>query len=248
VRFVEPDEAAQLFPPIWSALHAQRPGVFERDEAWWTLRRLRVPDEEASNPKRLVLLELDGEPQGYAIFKLALAFEAGVSASTLEVSEAIAASPQAWAELWRFLLDIDWQATIKASLLPPDHPLFLLLANPRRMAYRMGDGLWVRLVDVGAALSGRAYAGSGSLVFDVRDAVCPWNEGRWRVSPDGASRVDGDADITLDVSALGSAYLGAVSFSQLRAALRLEEISQGAVERADAVFAWRPLPWCPEIF
>jgi predicted acetyltransferase len=140
------------------------------------------------------------------------------------------------------------QATIKASLLPPDHPLFLLLANPRRAAYRFADALWVRLVDVGAALSGRAYAGRGSVVFDVRDAVCPWNEGRWRVSPEGASRTDDGGEIALDVSTLGSAFLGATSFAQLRGALRLEEISHGAVERADALFAWRPLPWCPEIF
>ena len=48
--------------------------------------------------------------------------------------------------------------------------------------------------------------------------------------------------------ALGSAYLGAVSFEELRAAGRVEELADGAVRRADALFAWRPLPWCPEIF
>src|SRR5204863_846543 len=48
VRFVEPDDAATLFPRVWSVLHAQRPGVFERTEEWWTLRRLRVADEEKS--------------------------------------------------------------------------------------------------------------------------------------------------------------------------------------------------------
>jgi predicted acetyltransferase len=164
------------------------------------------------------------------------------------VREAIGVTSQATAEIWRFLLDIDWQATIKASLLPPDHPLFLLLANPRRADYKLLDGLWVRLVDVGAALSGRAYAGTGRVVFDIRDAVCPWNEGRWGVSAEGATRTDDDAEIALDVSTLASAYLGSTSFAQLRGALRLEEISHGAVERADALFSWRPLPWCPEIF
>jgi len=171
-----------------------------------------------------------------------------VADSTLEVTEAIASTARAAAEPWRFLLDIDWQAKVHATLVPPDHPLFLLLANPRRLKYRMGDGVWVRLVDVGAALSGRTYLGDGAVVFDVRDAVCPWNEGRWRVTSEGAERVDLDADIALDVSALGAAYLGAVSFDQLRAGLRLEELTDKAAERADALFAWRPLPWCPEIF
>jgi predicted acetyltransferase len=133
-------------------------------------------------------------------------------------------------------------------LLPPDHPLFFLLAEPRRARFRMSDGLWVRLVDVGAALSGRAYLGDGSVVFDVRDSFCPWNEGRWKLDGGVAARTDAPADIALDVASLGATYLGAVSFTQLRDALRLEELTPGAVARADAIFAWRPLPWCPEIF
>jgi predicted acetyltransferase len=108
--------------------------------------------------------------------------------------------------------------------------------------------LWVRLVDVGAALPGRAYAKDDRLVFEVRDAVCPWNEGRWVLEGGEASRTEDAADIALDVGALGAAYLGAVSFAQLRDGLRLEVLSDGAVERADAVFGWHPLPWCPEIF
>jgi predicted acetyltransferase len=248
VRFVEPEEAATLFPPVWEALMRQRPGTFRRTESWWRLRTTRIPDEQKDNPARFVVLEQDGEAQAYAIFKSEMKFGRGVPASTLNVREAIGTTPQATAEIWRFLLDIDWQATITTSLLPPDHPLFLLLANPRRADYKVIDGLWVRLVDVGAALSGRAYAGDGSIVFDVRDAMCPWNEGRWRVSPHGAARTDDDAEIALDVATLGSAYFGATSFAQLRGALRLEEISLGAVDHADALFAWRPLPWCPEIF
>jgi predicted acetyltransferase len=106
----------------------------------------------------------------------------------------------------------------------------------------------VRVVDVGAALSGREYAVDGSIVLDVRDAVCPWNEGRWKVEAGSAERTDAAAEIALDVSALGSAYLGAVSFDQLRGAGRLEELADGAVRRADGLFGWRPLPWCPEIF
>jgi predicted acetyltransferase len=175
-------------------------------------------------------------------------FEAGVSNGRLEVVEAIGTTPEATAETWRFLLDVDWYATLEASLLPVDHPLFLLLSNPRRLRYRMGDGLWARLVDVGAALSGRAYAGDGSVVFEVRDAVCPRNEGRWKLEGGTAARTDERADLVLDVDTLGSAYLGAVPFAQLRDALRVEERTDGAVERADTIFGWCPLPWCPEIF
>jgi predicted acetyltransferase len=248
LRFVTQDEAAPLLPPVWEAMRAQRPGMFARTDAWWTKRVLRIPDEDKANPKRIVVHELDGTVDGYAIFKSQPGFENGVSTAMLEVTEAIATTDAAMAEVWRFLLDIDWQARVHASLVPPDHPLFFLLATPRRAGYRMGDGLWMRLVDVGGALSGRAYAGDGAVVLEVHDAVCPWNEGRWRVAADGAERVESEAEIELDVAALGSAYLGAVSFGELRAALRLKEIVHGAVDRADLLFAWRPLPWCPEIF
>ena len=132
--------------------------------------------------------------------------------------------------------------------MPPDHPLFLLVATPRRMRYRMGDALWVRLVDLGVALAGRTYGDGGPLVLEVRDAVCEWNDGRWRLDGDACERTDEEPDLALDAAALGSAYLGAVSFTQLREALRVEELRDGAIERADALFAWRPLPWCPEIF
>ena len=247
-RFVTQEEAATLFPPVWEALMRERPGVFQRTKAWWELRTLRIPDEEKANPKRLVVLELDGSVQAYAIYRLLPSFEEGLSTARLEVSEVIGASPQVTAEIWRFVLDIDSYATLECSLLPVDHALFTLLANPRRARFRMGDSLWMRLVEVGAALSGRDYTNDGSIVFDVRDAVCPWNEGRWKLEGGAAARTDAPADLALDVSELGSAYLGAVSFAQLRDGLRLEELSDGAVQRADAIFEWRPLPWCPEIF
>jgi predicted acetyltransferase len=249
LRFVEPDEALRTFPAVWETLARERPGVFSRSPQWWELRTLRMPQEESEHPRRFVALELDGAVEGYAIYRQFPSFEQGSSNARLEVREAVGATPQATAEIWRFLLDVDWYGTLEASLLPPDHPLFLLLANPRRAVYRMGDALWVRLVDVGPALAARAYRGDGSVVLEVRDAMCPWNEGRWRVASDGSvERTNATPELALDVSALGAAYLGAVSFAQLRSALRVEELADGAVERADALFAWRPLPWCPEIF
>jgi predicted acetyltransferase len=248
VRAVTLDEAVELFPPVWEALRAHRTGVFARTETWWRERVLRTSDEQKATPKRLVALEIDGEVQAYAIYRTTAAFEGFVSNARLDVVEAVGSSPQATAEIWRYLLDVDWMATINAARIPPDHPLFFLLANPRHARFKWHDALWVRLVDVGAALSGRAYATEGSVVFEVRDAFCPWNEGRWKLEGGSVSPTEEPADIALDVDALGSAYLGAVSFAQLREALRVEEHVPGAVARADALFGWHPGPWCPEIF
>jgi predicted acetyltransferase len=248
VRFVAPEEALPLLAPVYDAARRHRPGLPSRSEEWWTIRQLRMPEEDAASPKRFVVYEREGRPEAYAIYRTHFSFDDGSATSRLVVNEALGATPQGTAAIWRYLLDVDWMATVEASLLPPDHELFLLLAAPRRARYRMGDGLWVRVIDVGVALSGRAYGEGGPVVLEVRDELCPWNDGRWRVADGAAERTDDAADLVLDASALGSAYLGAVSFAQLRDALRVEELREGAVERADALLAWRPLPWCPEIF
>ena len=229
---------------------AQRPGVHSRaaprggSSGRCGCRPSRRPTRRASSSSRSTAAS-----RRYAIYRLFFEVAEGAFSGRTEVVEAVGTTPQATAEIWRFLLDIDWSATTKASLLPPDHPLFLLLANPRRMAYRMGDSLWVRLVDVGAALSGRAYARRG---LD-RASRCGTRSARGtraagRLEGGKAERTEAAAEIALDVDALGSAYLGAVSFAELRDALRIEELVPGAIARADAVFGWRPLPWCPEIF
>jgi predicted acetyltransferase len=250
IRLVEKDEALEAFPPLWEALARERPGVFIRSREWWELRTFEDPPErrDGAGPKRFALLELGGAAAAYAIYRHQMAWEDGVTTGKVVVVEAIGAAPDALVELWRYLLDIDWIAAITAGLLPPDHALFFVLAQPRRMRYRLGDGLWVRLVDVGAALSGRMYPEEGELVFDVRDAFCPWNEGRWRLAGGQAERTDADADLVLDVAALGSAYLGGIRFAQLAQGGNVQELKSGAVERADGIFRHGLHPWCPEIF
>jgi len=249
-RFVDAEEAFALFPPIWAAVRSQRAGMYVRPDDWWRDRIFRDPEErrEGAGPKRFIVHELDGPPTGYAIYRHKAGFEAGTSTGVTQVLEAMGATAKGTENIWRYLLDIDWAAKIEASLLPPDHPLFLLLASPRRAKYRMGDGLWVRLVDIGAALSARSYRDGQPVVLEVRDAFCDWNEGRWKVGDGSAQLTKNEPDLRLDADALGSAYLGGITFAQLRDALRVEELTDGAVARADDLFRTDLHPWCPEIF
>jgi predicted acetyltransferase len=251
VRFVGAEEALEVLPPIWDAAFAVTPGMFRRDRAWWENRAVPDPPErrEGGGPKRFPVVEIDGKAEAYAVYRHNAAWEFGSSTAKLNVIEAIAATPRGTAEIWRFLLDIDWQATIESYLIPVDHPLLFLVAKPRRLKYRVGDGIWVRLVDVGAALSARAYAQDGAVVFDVSDEFCSWNAGHWKLSDGVCERSDDAADLRCDVSALGSVYLGGFTFRELHRAFRVEELRDGAVDRADAVFRRTGVaPWCPEIF
>ena len=250
IRFLETDEALDVVPPVFERARLQWPGMFSRSRLWWEQREFKDPEErrEGAGPKRWIAYERNGEVEGYAAYRHKPGFEAGSSTAELVVVEALGATPQAMREIWAYLLAIDWKATVKAYLLPPDHQLFLLLANPRRLRYRMGDSLWVRLLDVGAALSGRQYSADGAIVFDVQDDFCPWNEGRWKLEGGAAARTEEEADITLSAQSLGSAYLGGVTFAALARADRAEELKAGALAQADALFRWDRHPWCPEIF
>jgi predicted acetyltransferase len=250
LRLLDPDVALEVLPGVFERIRRQWPGMFSRNRLWWEHREIADPEDrrEGAGPKRWVAYERDGSIEGYAVYRHKPGFEQGTSTAELRVLEALGATPAAVRDLWGYLLAVDWIATVKASLLPPDHPLFLLLARPRRMRYRMGDGLWVRLVDVGAALSGRRYSAEGELVLEVADAFCPWNEGRWKLEGGTAERSRKQPDLRLPVQSLASAFLGGVAFAALARAGQVEELRHDAVARADALFRWDRHPWCPEIF
>ena len=248
VRLVDVEEAARTFPQLYEQEFAQRPGLFTRTAAWWEGRRLVPSSWAPQNLKRLALLELDGEPAGYAIYVVDQDWAHGSSAGKVVVVEAVAPTPEAARELWRWLLDFDWTSEFEAGLLPIDHPLFLLLAEPRRMRFEVGDGIWLRLIDVAAALSARSYAGDAQVVVELTDAFLPENAGRWRLGPRGAERTTAAAELALDVTGLASVYLGGFSFADLVRASRAAELAPGAVERADTLFRTAAHPWCMEIF
>ena len=138
--------------------------------------------------------------------------------------------------------------TICASVLSADHPLRLLLAEPRRAGFRPYDSLWLRLVDIEAAFAVRSFAGDGSVVFDVRDAFCEWNAGRWAIDAGGAKRTDAAPELALDVSDLGATYLGGFAFRDLAEAGRVAELRPGVLARADALFRTEYAPFNAEIF
>jgi predicted acetyltransferase len=249
-RLISLDEAKTVLPPIYDRMRVKTPGMFDRTEAWWEMRNLADPPErrQGGGEKNVLLLELGGEPAGYALYRVFTGFEYGSSTGRVEVIEALGDGAVATRELWRVLLEMDWLATLKASLLPIDHPLLQQLRYPRRLQMRIGDGLWVRLVDVGAALSARAY-GEGSIVLEVEDAFLPENTGRWKIAGGKAEKTDDAADLALEVRELGATYLGGFTFGELLRAGLVREATEGSAARADALFLTSsPKPWCPEIF
>jgi predicted acetyltransferase len=241
------EEVLELLPGIYDRVQAQTVGMFTRTPEWWKVRRLHRRPGQSGGEQVRVAIEVDGVLEAYALYRLNFGARHMITETTLEIHEALGTSPRALAAIWRYLLAIDWVARIEAFWLPLDHPLFLWLREPRRMRYAALEALWVRLVDVGAALSPRQL-GDGGIVLDLHDEFCPWNQGRWRVGEGAVDRTTAEGDLRLGVSELGSVYLGGFTFDQLLRAGRVEELKAGGVERADELFRTARQPSCPELF
>ena len=254
VRLVDADTAAGGFPPIYAQVAARTPGFYGRDDNWWRKRTLADPESwrRGMSRKFFCLLERAGTPAAYAMYRIKDEWDDIGSKSALHVVEWMAVDPAATQDIWRYLFSVDLMARTTSRLGPIDHPLLLMLDEPRRLQMRVGDGLWLRIVDVEAALAGREYAADGELVIDLADDLMPDCAGRWRIVASGGraevARTDRPADLRLDTTDLAAIYLGGFTVGQLSRAGRGEELAAGAHERADRLFATPTRPWCPEIF
>lgn len=253
VRLIGAEEALRVLPPIWDRTQKERPGLFFRSHEWW--QEYRLPDPEhrrrGAGPRFIALLELDGSPEAYAFYRVKESWDEGFAASLLQVIEVVATTPIAEREIWRFLFGIDLVARVESYFLPVDHPLLLAVTESRRLRMRVSDALWLRLLDVERALASRSYAAEGALTFELSDEFMPDNAGTWTLEA-GASGADvsrgGDAGLRLDVRDLASAYLGGFTFSQLAVAGLVDELTPGAIDRADSLFRTPRAPWCPQVF
>ncbi len=253
-RLLTDEQALEVMPAIYDRVQASTPGMLARSKSWWKAARLPDPEHwrRGAGPMFRVVWEDDGRPEAYAMYRIRGSWEEGVPGSSLEVREVIGSSPLATREIFRFLFGVDLVQRVKVWGLPLDHPIFLSVMEPRRLKLGAGDGLWVRLLDLEESLSARSYASDGAVTFGIRDAFWPENEGTWRLEVEGGqasvTRNGGDAELQLDIADLGSTYLGGFSFATLRRAQRVDELVEGAVERADAMFRTTAQPWCPEVF
>ena len=245
IVFVDPIDITKELPEVFRRATMDRPGVFQRAPHHWE-RDSRAPEHQQGGPGGLfyAAYEDGGKVDGYVTYR--------ITGTTLVVNELMATTEEANSALWRFCFDLDLVNCTEAIKRPLDDPLPWMLADPRRLQRSTRDGLWVRLVDVTASLQLRRYMQNDRLVLEVRDELCPWNEGRFELegSSEGAScrASSSSPDLAIAVSDLASAYMGAASFSTLSRAGLVDERTPGALLRADRMFAVRYQPWTPANF
>jgi predicted acetyltransferase len=249
VRLLEREEALSSMRPVYDEAQRRRPGMVALDDRWW---KWLFFEHEKDEPSFFAVHDTDGVADAFAVYRVKHEWPDSIPGLELTVNRLIATTPPAYADIWRYLFDIDLVQSVNAWNRPVDEPLFLLMQEPRRLRFRTSDGLYIRLVDVPAALEARGYVGEGRLVMDVQDPFCPWNEGRYTLEVEGGAarctRTEGEPDIACSATDLGATYLGGVTFRQLHRAGRVDELHPGTLARADALFAGDLAPWNPFVF
>ncbi|MBX4174339.1 sterol carrier protein domain-containing protein, partial [Streptomyces geysiriensis] len=253
LRYAAPGEVLDECEAVYARLVPGRPGMLARRPGWERLGLLDPESErEGASPLQCVLARRDGEVTGYARFRVRPAWGNEGPDGTVVLKDLAGLDPVTEAALWRFLFDVDLTSTLAVRGRPVDEAWQYQVSDLRRCRPVLRDALYVRPVDVGAALSARTYQTPVDVVFEVEDAFCPWNAGRWRLSgdPKGASceRTSDAADLALSVRELGAAYLGGVSLTSLAAAGRVRQLRPGALAEASVAFGSDVAPWLPHGF
>lgn len=249
-----PVEAARpALQAVYEAVRGERPGWSSRNEAWWTRRLLDPEDKrDGATARQITVHQGAAGPDGYALWRVKQSWTNTGPAGEVRVEEVVTANPQAYLALWRFLLSIDLTRCASAGRAALDEPLLYLADAPDQLGTAFGDGLWIRIVDLPAALSARRYATWLDLVIEVTDPLFGSNAGRWRLTAEGDKvtcvRTGEPADLACDIRDLAAAYLGGVRLTALASAGRVRELRADALTTASTGFGWHRAPSALEIF
>ncbi|KDN72431.1 acetyltransferase [Streptomyces olindensis] len=229
----------EILEEVYDRYRRAQPGALSRPHRW---RALRAGQPPISPARRYIAVhrDTDGVPDGYASYS--------IDDGTLAVDETIAVDDAVFTALARFVLGHDLVSQVVFHHVPPQHPLRRQLAD-----FRAGevsgdmDWLWVRLLDVPRALTARGWFVDGELVLDVEDPFLG-EHGRYLLTVrDGTADcvpTDREPDLSLDVSDLGSVYLGGTDPSTLVRAGHIRAHRPDAAPRADALFRADRTPHC----
>ena len=251
-RMIDRPEALEVVPPLYDRLRTEIPGFFARTLQWWEDRSFWDGESAGGSTTALRFAVVDGEDgiSGFASFQTKAHWDQGHGSGKVIVRDLFAATPEGWAGIWSMVANQDLVARAETGLRPPWDPIFDLLAGTRRaLAFRY-DALWVRLMDVPAALTARSYSAPVDLVLHVEDPIGDLTGSyRLRADSEGAecAPTTEEPSAMLDLEDLSAAYLGRPRFRQWARAGRLSGLPD-TLAALDAAFAWDPQPWCPELF
>jgi predicted acetyltransferase len=253
LRDTTPGQVRSVMEKLYDEAYQARPGWSQRHQAQWDYRLADLKSwREGASPLRAVVHHGDEGPDGYALYRVQNNWSRTGPEGVAKVVEQVATTPQAYAALWHYLFNIDLTRSTEVYSCGTDEPLLTMVNEPRRLAATLSDAVWVRIVDLPAALTARRYATDVDVVFEVTDAEIPANAGRWRLrgslSTATCEATTDEPDLRCDIRVLGTAYLGRDVLYPLGGAGVVDELRPGALARAATAFGWYRAPSSIEMF
>lgn len=240
----------EALPDELSALHERvrnaRPGEVAGWPGLWQRQAGTTPGAEGGRKVRAVrYADASGITRGIAVYRIT-EHDADFTKNTLNLQQLITETPDAYAALWRFLLEHDLVETVKAPLRSVDEPLRWMISDQRGASVTTSDHGWLRILDVVTTLQARRYSASGTFVLRVEDAL-GFADGTWRIDIDAAgaatvTATDAAPDLSMTVNELGSILLGGVRAVTLFAAGSVHG-DRDAATALDASFASADTPY-----
>ncbi|MEO7557413.1 MAG: GNAT family N-acetyltransferase [Acidimicrobiales bacterium] len=255
VTLVSVPELRNVAPSVFDAHRRSVAGPITRSEMTWDVElglRLRPGGDPPKRRTAVVHRDGGGVVDGYAIYHPKDDWIDNRPAISLDVSELVTTTDAAYCALWRFLANIDWVKEVRAGVRAVDEPLRMLVDDGRSVVQRdRSDHMWLRILDIKAALEARRYEAPIDLVVEVDDPLLG-HGGRWRLQgdADGASATSTtrSPDIAVTVDALSGAYLGGTPLWWFAQAGKVDERTAGALARLDTALRTRRAPWCTTSF
>jgi predicted acetyltransferase len=253
IQLADPPELRPALQQAHDARWSRTPGAMLRTDFWWDrMAGVEPRPGEALDVKQqrgALWFDASGKLGGAVVYKVEERWTDNRPAGVAEVSLLFGATPEAERELWRHLCTVDWCTTAKAGTRAVDDPLPLWLHDARVALFTdRSDNVWLRLLDLPAAMAARRAPVAGSAVLEVDDPL-GYVAGRWLVElgPDGGSASPTTAmpDVSLSASALGAAFLGGHTLERLAQGGLLQEEHLGALSRVSALLATQSAPWSP---
>lgn len=244
VRFEDAD--LERHAPIIRAVAArdQRPGSMVVMSDALLAAQFTDPEilREGQERKRIAIVEDDQGPAAFALFQRKLAWGDSSAAGTGSTGQWAAVTPAASRRLWSVLGDLDLMGSFGVSVLPLDDPAILLAEDVRGLDVRLKDHVWIRILDVPAALQARTYRADLDLTIEVKDDTIAENSHPWHLLVNnGVATVtrgerDSSIDLRIGIQDLSAAYLGGTTIDALARAGLIEEIQQGAASQLSDAF------------
>lgn len=254
VEAARPEVLTELGPAIYERFQKQSPGAIGR-QAVYTEIAAGTTSDDSIDPDRAVRAALhydvNGEPDGYVSYRVK---DSDGARPSLEIRDFVAVSNEAYRALWEFVGSIDLVNRVTWDEAAVNSPLPWMLTDSRRFTVTStSDNIWLRILDVPAALEARAWPQDGRLTLDIRDPmglaggvfVLEARDGEASVTP-----VSDDAavDLRMGIAELAAIYLGGADPSILARAGRIASLTQGSARLARQMFALERLPYSPSDF